>query len=273
MALTGDGGDECFGGYDRYRAALLMQKLERYLPRSLRETVGSAAGLLPHKRAKSTFNRVQRLLETASLEASERYLRWLGVFTPGQLMDGYRAEMVEEFRVYPGEGNFEPEKLYERPRGDAAQRAAFVDFHTYLPGDLLTKVDRASMAHGLECRAPFLDHALVEFALSLPTKWKIHGGRGKRILREWAAGLLPPAILKRPKMGFGVPVGEWFRGPLLPRLRDALLAGDSICQRLFQPDWLKRLLDEHVESRVNHEHRLWALLMLDLWARRWKPVL
>jgi len=146
------------------------------------------------------------------------------------------------------------------------------DFASYLPFDLLTKVDTAAMACSLECRAPFLDHELVEFALGLPLEWRLGPGGGKLILRDWARDRLPPEVLKRPKMGFGVPIGLWFRGELRDLLQERVLAPDSLPCRIFDPHWLHGLVDAHISGRSNWEHPLWSLLMLQLWWERWQPI-
>lgn len=269
VALTGDAGDECFGGYDRYAAAQIAGTLDG-LPSAARRLLSALAPLIPHGRAKSRSNRLYRFLHALGRRPSRRYADWVTVFPPEMLWEGYRPESRETLQR---DGYLEVlDELYERAGRDAAHRAAYVDLHSYLPGDLLTKVDIASMASGLECRSPFLDHELVEFALSLPTAWKIRRMEGKRILRDWARGLLPPEILKRRKMGFGVPIGEWFRGPLRAELRERLLAEDGICRRLFERTWLEQLYERHLAQQANHEHRLWSLFVLDRWARRWKPV-
>jgi asparagine synthase (glutamine-hydrolysing) len=128
------------------------------------------------------------------------------------------------------------------------------------------------MACSLECRAPFLDHELVAFARSLPLRWRLGAAGGKRILKDWARDLLPAELLNRPKMGFGVPVGAWFRTELQDLVRERLLATDSLLARVFRPPWLAELVNAHISGRANHEHRLWALLMLELWHQRWNPV-
>ncbi len=269
VALTGDAGDECFGGYDRYRAARLAAGFG-FLARPVRSVLAKGGHALPRGRAKSTGNRLYRFLSALGEEPSRRYLSWVNIFPPALLTEGYqpafaeRIDFDEPLRWFDG--------LYAGGRGAAAERANWTDFCSYLPYDLLTKVDIASMASSLECRCPLLDHELVEFALSLPPEWRFGPrGGGKHILKDWAGGLLPAEVLTRPKMGFGVPVGEWFRNELRDLLEQHLTSRDSLCQRVFRGDWLQRLLAAHLSGRANYEHPLWALLMLELWRHRWQP--
>ena len=140
----------------------------------------------------------------------------------------------------------------------------------YLPDDLLTKVDRASMLHNLEIRSPFMDHELVLFMAGRPADQLIAGGP-KRLLRELFAKDLPPSVFTRPKMGFAVPIGDWFRGDLRPMLRDHLFATDSFARQHFDMATVERLVEEHEQARVDHSQRLYALLMLELWAQLQKP--
>jgi asparagine synthase (glutamine-hydrolysing) len=149
---------------------------------------------------------------------------------------------------------------------DPVRAALALDRLLYLPGDLLTKIDRASMLHNLEVRSPFMDHELVQFAAGLTTDQLLKGGP-KRMLREAFAKDLPDFVFKRPKMGFAVPIGEWFRGPLRGMLRDNLFAGDSFGKQHFNMKVVQRLVDEHERERVDHSQRLYALLMLELWWR------
>ena len=268
VALTGDAGDECFAGYDRYRAARVAARLD-VLPRPLRRMIAAAARALPHARPRSLGNRLYRLLSALGDTPALRYLSWVNIFTPALLRDGYAPHVRERI-------DFDrPLRWFEGLSGGAGQsapdNAVLTDFHSYLPYDLLTKVDVASMACSLECRSPFLDHELVEFALSLPLEWRLGRHGGKQILKDWAGDLLPPQILDRGKMGFGVPVGEWFRGELRELLTTRLTDPDSICTRIFHPAWVQSLLQAHLSGRSNYEHPLWALLMLELWHRRWQP--
>ena len=268
VALTGDAGDECFAGYDRYRAAQLAARLD-IIPQPLRAGLARLAGALPHGQPKSFGRRLYRFLAAVGRSPSRRYLDWINIFSQDSLAAGYRAEFAASLNFNEPLDWFDG--LYDQHPGSAAERAVHTDFNSYLPYDLLTKVDIASMATGLECRSPLLDHELVEFALSLPLSWRLDRGGGKRILKDWAADLLPPEILQRPKMGFGVPVGEWFRRELRDYLCEQLLAADALASRIFRADWLRAFLDAHLSGRANHGHALWALLMLELWRQRWQP--
>jgi asparagine synthase (glutamine-hydrolysing) len=266
VALTGDAGDECFAGYDRYQAVRLAGRFDR-IPGAARRALAAASSLLPRGRAKTRSQRAFRFLEALRDDGARRYLNWVCVFPPRMLRALYRPEFARQIDFD------EPLEWFDGlhgPSEDAAAAANRADFASYLPFDLLTKVDIASMACSLECRSPFLDHELVEFALSLPMRWKLDGAGGKRILKDWARQLLPAEILDRPKMGFGAPVGEWFRNELRDPLRESLLAADGLCARILDRDRLATLLDEHAAGRVNHEHRLWALFMLERWGERWR---
>ncbi len=159
---------------------------------------------------------------------------------------------------------------FARSQGRDAMAAAMnTDLLAYLPCDLLTKVDIASMAHGLECRQPFLDHRLVELAMAMPTSRKYRGRRGKRVFREAFGDLLPAGIWQRKKMGFGVPLDHWFRGELREMTRDVLLSDRAVSRGYFQRESIERLITEHQQRRADHKARLWSLLVLELWQREW----
>ncbi|MBN2445604.1 MAG: asparagine synthase (glutamine-hydrolyzing) [Phycisphaerae bacterium] len=268
VALTGDAGDEVFAGYDRYVAAKLAARAD-FVPRPVRQMMAQAARLIPHGEAKSRGSRAYRLIAALGQSPSRRYLSWVNIFTPAQLVAGLRPEFAE--LVDLDEALVWFDGLYENAPGAAANRAVHTDLQSYLPYDLLTKVDIASMACSLECRSPLLDHDLVEFALSLPLHWRVGRNGGKHILKDWAASFLPVEVLHRRKMGFGVPVGEWFRHELRELLEERLLAPESLCQHIFRSQWLRTLLDQHLSGHVNHAHPLWALFMLELWHTRWRP--
>lgn len=277
VALTGDAGDELFGGYDRYRAVALADLVDR-LPRAPRAVLtGPLARALPAStKAKSTLRRMKRMLEGIAEPAETRYLQWIGNMQEAQRMalygDAWLDTLAAAGAAEPSEAD--PASMLSRafaaaPKRDLVTRTMVGDILTYLPCDLLVKVDMASMAHSLECRGPFLDHRVVELALALPLerKLRLRGGRSKIVLKQAFAELLPPSIRSRPKMGFGVPIDRWFRGPLKDELRSVLL--DPVClgRGLFRETEVARLVNEHVENRADHAYKLWALLMLELWFR------
>ncbi len=270
VALTGDAGDECFAGYDRYQAARWAAWSD-WIPPPLRRVFSYGAALLPANRPKTLANRLRRFIAALGDSPALRYLAWVNIFPPPLLASGYRPEF--RAAVHFDEPLLWFAHLYDSIDGAAAERAMHADLASYLPYDLLTKVDIASMACSLECRAPMLDHELVAFARSLPLAWRLGLRGGKRILKDWARTRLPAEVLRRPKMGFGVPVGEWFRSELRDLVRDRLLAADRFCCHIFRPEWLRALVDRHLSGRANFEHQLWALLMLQLWHDRWHPTL
>ncbi len=270
VALTGDGGDELFAGYPRYKAVALGGLLDR-IP-GLREV--ARAGLwqrLPDGGSqRSWLRKWKRFSAAAALPPRRRYLEWIATFNESRRAELYRDDFLERL---PEEDPAEfLEHAWSRAAGrDPVTAASLADLTTYLPCDLMTKVDTASMAHGLECRQPFLDPELVEFAAALPIHFKLRRGVGKRLLRDAFGDLLPSAIWTRPKMGFGVPLEHWFRGELRPLAEDSLLPGDARCHAYFRADTLRRLWEEHLAGRFNHAYRLWSLVMFEHWLRRWLP--
>jgi asparagine synthase (glutamine-hydrolysing) len=248
VALAGDGGDEAFAGYERYLAYGLAARIPGPAAR-----VGAAAlRLLPAARRepRSTLFRTARFLDIAAAERDARYQRLMEVFPPGLRGALWR----DPAHVRP---------LRLEPARDGITGLQLLDLATYLPGDLLFKADIASMAHSLELRSPFLDHEVVELGLALPESLKVRGRAGKIALRQTFAADLPPQVAERGKKGFGVPLGRWFRADLREAARD-LLATD---RGWFRPDAVQRLQDEHESGRADHGHRLWCLLMLELWVR------
>jgi asparagine synthase (glutamine-hydrolysing) len=257
VALSGDGGDELFGGYDRYRAMHLSRRLDA-VPRAARIAVGAGlAWALPGSHPKSRATRLKRFLGSIQGTAAQRYASYVRLFP---------EDLIRKLLGDPAGVPMPAEYLWKFPKDRTVQHAMELDRETYLPDDLLTKVDRASMLHGLEVRSPFMDHELVTFAAGLTTDQLLRGGP-KRMLREAFADDLPSWVFKRKKMGFVVPIGEWFRAELRPMLRDHLFASDSFGRQHFNMKVVERLVDEHVAQRVDHSQRLYALLMLELWWR------
>ncbi len=269
VALTGDGGDELFAGYRRYQAVWLGSWFDR-LPRVVRRVLaGQYWQRLPASpRQKSFRRRLRRFAEMLGRPPLERYLEWIAIFGETRRAALYRPEFLA---TLPDADPLE----FLRARAalcsnrDPVTTASLTDLVTYLPCDLMTKVDIASMAHGLECRPPFLDHRVVELAARMPLARKFRRGHGKRILLETFADLLPPEIQCRSKMGFGVPLDHWFRGPLAGLAREVLLDRQALDRGIFRHETVAQLIDEHVAGRFDHAYRLWALLVFELWQRRW----
>jgi len=256
VALTGDGGDESFGGYERYLAHRLAARLPG---------VGAGAAAKGLRRLsrepRSAATRAARFLETVATPPGERYGKLMEVF-PAEL----RAELWEpEFVARPRPAG----ELLGAPDGDDIGALQRLDVRTYLPGDLLVKADIASMAHSLELRSPLLDWRVLELGISLPDRLKLSGRRGKAALRQAFAAQLPPQVAGRGKKGFGVPLSAWFRGELRPLVADLLLDATTRRRGQLRPAAVKRLLDEHVSGRADHGQRLWCLVMLELWQRTW----
>ena len=255
VALSGDGGDELFGGYDRYVA---MQKAT-FMPPEIGSLIAPLGRWLTGGHPKSKLARAGRFIETLGFGPGDRYDALMRIFDDSTIDKLVGTENPRHCRGVS--------KVFDRERartGNVVTAALATDRVTYLPDDLLTKVDRCSMLHGLEVRSPFMDHELVELAAQLTEDQLLKGGK-KRMLREAFAKDLPDFVFKRPKMGFAVPIGEWFRGPLRAFLRDHLFAADSFARAHFKMAVVERLVDEHETERRDHSQRLYALLMLELW--------
>ncbi|MDT7604715.1 MAG: hypothetical protein QOF61_2712 [Acidobacteriota bacterium] len=268
VALNGDGGDECFAGYERY-AAMRLAETYRRVPASLREGfIRQAINWLPSSELRrSRVRDIKRFTASASLPSVERYLRWVSVFDTEAKDDLYTAEFRARMMPHHAADFLSP--WFARANGAGVVDAALLaDTMTYLPNDLLVKVDIASMANSLEARAPFLDHHVIEFAASLPEELKLRGRTTKYLLKKVLRKLLPAENLDRRKQGFGVPIGHWFRGEMQPFLRETLLSEKSLRRGLFKPEAVRRLVEEHTTGQRDHAHRLWTLLMLELWFAR-----
>ena len=269
VALTGDGGDELFAGYPRYLAVWLAEGFDR-LPAIVRRTVaGRFWQHLPGgTRQKSVRRRFKRFVEMLGLSPARRYLEWIAIFNEARRGALYSDEFLARLPEHDPLG-FLTAALGRCGRRDSLTAFSLADLVTYLPCDLMTKVDIASMAHGLECRAPFLDYRVVELAARMPASLKFRRGHGKRILRNTFRDLLPKTIRRRGKMGFGVPLDHWFRNDLKDFARDVLLSPSALERGYFRPPAVAQLFDEHQQGRFNHGYRLWSLLILELWFREW----
>jgi asparagine synthase (glutamine-hydrolysing) len=268
VALSGDGGDELFGGYERYRALWMSRRLDRCFPLHRIPGIGLIQRLPDSDRRRSIVRRGKRFLEALGQPIERRYLNWLQIFPESMRAELYTDEFLERL---PGSDPFGfLESVWSRSEGrDVVTRASMTDLLSYLPCDLCTKVDIASMAHSLEVRQPMLDHRVVEFAASLPVELKFRGRRGKLLLEDAFGETIPRSIFTRKKMGFGIPIGNWFRNELVPMVHDTLLSDDARIAPYFRREVVERLVKQHENSEHNHGYRLWNLLILEKWLRRW----
>ena len=260
VALVGDGGDESFAGYERYAAMALADNV----PAPIAAAGARLLRMLPSGRRerRSTAFRAARFLDAAATPRAERYGQLMQVFTLGQRADLWTDEARAEMGVLTSPGF-----LLGQPPAPGIAGLQRLDLATYLPGDLLPKSDIASMAHSLELRSPLLDRRVVELGLSLPDSLKRRGRDGKVAFRRAFAPELPPTVAARGKSGLAVPLARWFRGDLAPMTRDLLLDERARSRGWFRPAAITRLLDEHAAGRADHGHRLWTLVMLELWQR------
>jgi asparagine synthase (glutamine-hydrolysing) len=263
VALTGDGGDEAFAGYDRYRAVMLAERIGR-LPWAARRLGAAIARALPPDRAGRRVGQARRFAEPLALPWDQRYLRWMGYFI-GPDLDRIAGERLRQSTAAdPASEIREGAEL--GGSCDPVERVIAADIHTYLPGDLLVKMDIASMAASLEARSPFLDHELTAFVASLPRSYKVANGLSKIVLRRAMRGVLPDETLKRTKRGFGVPLAAWLQGPLRQLVHDAVLrpsADSGLVNRARASELYRELID----GRRRNAPLLWNLLMLELWHR------
>jgi asparagine synthase (glutamine-hydrolysing) len=267
VALSGDGGDESFGGYRRYRLHAMEERLRACLPLGVRKPVFGLLGRLYPKadwaprplRGKTTLQAIAR-------DSVEAYFHSMSLLRDEDRRElyssGFKASLagynaIEVFRHHAAHAN----------REDPLALIQYLDLKTYLVGDINTKVDRASMAHSLEVREPLMDHPLVEWLASLPSSYKLRGGEGKWLLKRAMEPMLSGDILYRQKMGFAVPLAAWFRGPLKQRVRDAVLGERLSDCGLFNPASLRRLVDQHQAGVRDHSAPLWTLLMFEAFLR------
>lgn len=265
VSLSGDGADELFAGYDRYRAVQLASAFD-YLPGPLRSVFASRLWqrIPASVQQKSFRRRLKRFLDAIGEPPQRRYLNWINIFDHTRRREVYSDRMIEQLGNTDA-ASFLENAYAECPSRDFVTQTTCADVLTYLPCDILAKVDIASMAYGLECRSPFLDHQVAELAARMPLKFKRKGKQGKQILLDTFSDFLPASIRNRPKMGFGVPLDSWFRDELKPLLFDVLLDRKALDRGWFRPEAVRRLVDEHVAARWDHSYRLWNLLILELW--------
>jgi asparagine synthase (glutamine-hydrolysing) len=263
VALSGDGADEAFAGYRRQVFHAHEERARSFLPQALRGPVFGTLGRLWPKadwaprplRAKSTF------LALAG-DGNEGYARGLSVLTQDQRTALYGDNAKAQLQGYRGEDAV-VELMRDAPARSGLDRAQYADLKFWLPGDILTKVDRTSMAVSLEAREPLLDHRLIEFAVTLPENFRVKGSQGKYLLKKSMERHLPDPILYRPKQGFVTPIAQWLRGPLADSARAIATSELLVNSGVFSASSLSRLAEDHIAGRSDNSRALWQMIMLD----------
>ncbi|HEV3215246.1 MAG TPA: asparagine synthase (glutamine-hydrolyzing) [Vicinamibacterales bacterium] len=256
VVLSGDGGDELFGGYDKY----VVESRERAyrVPAPVRGVLALASGAMPDGMRGRNF------LHHFSLAGAERYLDAVTLFRRDAMRRLFRDDVFTALSAF--DPRSENVQHLTRPNGDWLSALQYLDVKNYLPLDILTKVDRMSMAHSIEARVPLLDHVLVEFAATIPPGLKLNGRTTKYIFKRAMRGILPDTVIDRPKHGFAVPLARWFRGQLGPFVRDLLLSKTSRQRGIFNPEYIERLLAQLDRGR-NLDLHLWTLISFEMWCR------
>jgi len=269
--LNGDGGDEAFGGYWRYWLDPWANRYAQLPSLITRGLVPAIADLFPDKSNRpiggSLVNGLKRLEQLTAIDQRASILRWGSYFYGDLKAELWKAAYRAQLDLSAPE-SYLVDAFERAPAANFMERTLSTDVNTYLPGDLLVKADRMTMAASLEGRSPFLDHELASWTARLPGKYKIHGRTGKYLLRKAFADYLPAEITGRGKQGFGIPVGAWFRGPLEDWARELLSSPGNLVSEWFEAATVERVLAEHQTGRIDHGKRLYALAVLALWGNK-----
>lgn len=261
VCLSGDGADELLAGYRRYGLMMNEEKVRSILPYSFRKPIfGTLGKLYPKLDWAPQFLRAKTTFQSLAMDTAEGYFHGVSLLNDAQRKALFSDELYQELKGYTALEVFR-EHQENFDGNDPLSLIQYLDIKTYLVGDILTKVDRASMAHSLEVRVPFLDHKFVEWTAKIPTDLKIKNGCGKYILKKAMEPHLPHDVLYRKKMGFRVPLSDWFKGPLKQKLRDALLSDQMKASGLFNMNTIEKWLDDHQSGRKEYSAPLWTLLM------------
>ncbi|MDD5132684.1 MAG: asparagine synthase (glutamine-hydrolyzing) [bacterium] len=267
VALNGDGGDENFAGYLRYRANMLAARLDFLKPLLANSALQKVIGSLPHREhQKNRLRAFKRFALALGETPARRNIAWHCIFDQ-QYQSQLYSDSFKQTVAATDSYQYLTAVFNQARAGNFLEQLLYTDIMTYLPEDLLVKMDIACMANSLEARSPFLDHEFMELAASLPAQMKLKGQQSKYILKKAFAPILPPEILKRGKMGFGVPIEKWFRRELKDYVRDILLSQRSSQRGYFRREFVEKLIQQHAAGKMNHGYRLWSLLNLELWHR------
>jgi len=269
VALSGDGADEAFGGYDRYKAMKWAGLLD-VIPHSLRVGIlNTALALLPHaSEDRSLLRKLRRFCHIAKEEDLSRFFAIISHMTESEKQQLYTNDFLELTSSYNSINVLETDFARSHGCPNIIDKVMNLDVHRYLQDDILVKIDRASMCSSLEVRSPFLDHRVIEFASSLPLEYKIQGRVGKRILKDTFKDFLPPQHTQAAKKGFAVPLGQWFRGPMKDMAHDLLLDNSAKQRNIFDSHVINTLLKEHDNKKYDHGQKIWALCAFEVWARQ-----
>ena len=265
VVLSGDGGDELLAGYDTYIAQKVAQRYEKlpaFLRKGLVEPIVNA--LPPTNKKKGFINKSKRFVEGAQLPGHLQHVRWMIFMQSAEKDMLYSADFAASLNGYNSTGFIE-EYFRRSTSSDPLDQQEYVDIKSYLVDDILVKVDRMSMANSLEARVPFLDHRFVEFAASIPSGLRLNGKRTKHILKKALQRELPMQIIERGKEGFSIPIKNWMKNELKTMMLDSLSEANVRDKGFFDPHYVNRLVNEHVNGNENHSHRLWALMAFHMW--------
>jgi asparagine synthase (glutamine-hydrolysing) len=266
VALNGDGGDESMGGYPRYQGNALAERLRSVPAPLLRGGVAALDRVAGGREPSQAVRRARRLLASAPLSPWDRYAAWIATFTDDDRDALYTDELRSSLRERPA-AKLIRDSYVSSDADNVIERLLDVDLHSFLPDGLLVKMDIATMAHSLEVRSPLLDHRFMEVVASMPASAKVRGRRTKVAFKDALRPWIPDHILDRPKMGFGVPLKQWFRGDLRDLPGDVLLDPRALDRGYFRPDAVRGLIDAHHAGRADNSLKLWSLLQLELWLR------
>ncbi len=267
VILSGDGGDELFGGYDTY----IAQKLYRYyslIPFHLRKyIIQPLANILPPtEKKKGVINKIKRFVGGTSMPEQYDHFRWMIFLRPEENNHIFSDEVSRS--IDAGSAFSFITRYLDKNRLCGINRSMYLDIKTYLVDNILVKVDRMSMATSLEARVPFLDHRVVEFALSIPQDLKIKNFKTKYVLKKMTEKMLPDNVINKPKQGFSIPMKNWLKGPVKPMMTDMLSYDRIEKQGIFNPDYIETMMKDHLDNRMNNSHQIWSLMLFQLWMER-----